>query len=75
MTSATIPYYHTLLQFATPFNVACGAWSAIAVVSADSRCMRSQHPQPVDAETEPRGRIRFIEFSVLMYTQLAVINS
>ena len=32
-------WYHTtiLLQFATPFNVACGAWSAIAVVSADSR--------------------------------------
>jgi len=36
-------------------------------------CLR--HPQPVDAETEHRGRIRFIEFRVLMYTQLAVTNS
>ncbi len=36
--SATIPYNTTiLLQFATPFNVACGAWSAITVVSTGSR--------------------------------------
>jgi hypothetical protein len=35
------PQYHTtfLLRFATPFNAACGAWFAIAVVSADSRRM------------------------------------
>jgi hypothetical protein len=33
----TIWYRTTiLLQFATPFNVACGAWSAITVVSTDS---------------------------------------
>ena len=36
---------------------------------------RPRHAQPVDAETEHRGWIRFIEFRVLMYTQLAVINS
>jgi hypothetical protein len=34
-----------------------------------------RHPQPVDAETERRGRIRNIEFKVLMYTQLAVLNN
>jgi hypothetical protein len=34
-----------------------------------------QHPQPVDAETELQGRIRNIEFKVLMYTQLAVLNN
>jgi len=36
---------------------------------------RPRHPQPVDAETERRGRIRNIEFKVLMYTQLAVLNN
>ena len=36
---------------------------------------RPRHPQPVDVEKERRGRIRNIEFKVLMYTQLAVINS
>jgi hypothetical protein len=36
---------------------------------------RPRHPQPVDAETECRGRIRNIEFKVLMYTQLAVLNN
>ena len=35
---------------------------------------RLRHPQPVDAQTERQGRIRFIEFRVLVYTQLAVIN-
>jgi hypothetical protein len=72
VTSATI-WYHTtiLLKFATPFNVACGAWSAITVVAI----RHPRHPQSVDAETERRGRIRNIEFKVLMYTQLAVINN
>ncbi len=36
---------------------------------------RRQHPQPVDAETERRGMIKSIEFKVLMYTQLSVINN
>ena len=36
---------------------------------------RPQHPQPVDAETECQGKIRNIEFKVLLYTQLAGINS
>ena len=35
----------------------------------------SQHPQPVDAETEDHGRIRFIENKLLIFTQLAVFNS
>ena len=35
---------------------------------------RPRHPQPVDAETERQGRIRFIEFGVVMYTQVFVIN-
>ena len=51
--SATIPYDTTiLLQFATPFNdAACGAWSAIAIVSADSRRTppaKSPNRVPVD---------------------------
>jgi hypothetical protein len=72
VTSATIWYHITiLLQFATPFNVACGAWSAITVVAI----RHPRHPQPVDAETERQGRIRNIEFKELMYTQLAVINN
>jgi hypothetical protein len=78
VTSATIPYHTTiLLQFATPFNVACGAWSDIAVVSTDVTVRRQRHPQPVavDAETERQGRIRNIIFKVLMYTQLAVLNN
>ena len=37
----TSPQYHTVLPFfcnlPTPFNVACGAWSAIAIVSTYSR--------------------------------------
>ena len=36
---------------------------------------RPRYPQPVDAETEHRGRIRKIEFKVLMYTQLAGLNN
>jgi hypothetical protein len=40
--------------------------------TADVR--RPRHPQPVDAETELRGSIRNIEFKVLMYTQLVVLN-
>jgi hypothetical protein len=36
---------------------------------------RPQHPQPVGAETECQGKIRNIEFKVLLYTQLAGINS
>ena len=36
---------------------------------------RPQHPKPVDAETERRGRVRNLEYKVLMYTQLAVLNN
>ena len=36
---------------------------------------RPRNPQPVDSETEHQGKIRNIEFKVLMYTQLAVINN
>jgi hypothetical protein len=33
-----------------------------------------QHPQPLDAVTERQGRIGFIEYKLLIFTQLAVIN-
>ena len=38
------------------------------------RSLLSQHPQPLDAKTERQGRIRFIEYKLLVYTQPAVIN-
>ncbi len=73
VTSAAIPYHTTIfLQFA--HTIQCCLWCLVC----HHRCLhvlRPQHPQPVDAETECQGRIRNIEFKVLMYTQLAVLNN
>ncbi len=49
-----------------------GLPSPLSTHTAAVRCPR--HPQPVDAETERQGRIRFIEFGMLMYTHVFVIN-
>jgi hypothetical protein len=77
----TSPQYHTVLPFfcnlPTPFNVAFDAWSAppSSLSPPTAAVCHPRHPQPVDAETERRERIRNIEFKVLMYTQLAVLNN
>jgi hypothetical protein len=38
------------------------------------RSLISQHPQPADAKTECRERIRLIVYKLLDFTQLAVIS-
>jgi hypothetical protein len=71
----TIPYYHA--------SAICPHHSMLPVVPGlpspssppTAAVHRTRHPEPVDAETERRGRIRNIEFKVLMYTQLAVLNN
>ncbi len=71
----TIPYYHS--------SVICPHHSMLPVVPGQplsssplsAAVRRPRHSQPVDAETECQGRIRNIEFKVLMYTQLALLNN
>ncbi len=78
VTSTTIPYGTILLFFCnlphhSMLPVVPGPPSLLSPPTAAVRHPR--HPQPVDAETEGRGRIRNIEFKGLMYTQLAVLNN
>ncbi len=71
VTSATFPYHTYYHSFAICHTIQCCLWCLVR----HCRRLRRQPPHATRDIPKRRGRIRNIEFRVLMYSQLAVINS